>query len=266
MTSLGHPLAVLRQAATAGISDFTVLYTWRSWILGWLSRVLAQVAFFALIGRLLQSPDATRYLLVGNAVLMAVLESTFVIAFTSWERRTGMLPLLVAAPTSTVLVFCGRNLPWVISGTVSASIALFALAPVFGVSLAMPAALLAVPLIATVSASAYALGLFLAAIVLRMTELRNIVGNLAWWAVALFAGVQVPVTFWPEWVQALATALPATHGLRAIRAATDGELALVPRDVSLEIAVGAGWLVLAVLTFRYVGARGRRHGWIASGD
>jgi ABC-2 type transport system permease protein len=129
-----------------------------------------------------------RYLLIGNAVLIAVLESAFVVAGTTWERRAGTLPLLIAAPTSPVVVFCGRSVQWLASGTASASIALLVLAPMFGIALPMPDALLAIPLIGLVSVSAYCIGLVLAGVVLRAMELRNVVGNVIWMGIALLAG------------------------------------------------------------------------------
>jgi ABC-2 type transport system permease protein len=257
---------VLRYAVASGFADFAVVYTWRGWLFGWLSRVLCQVAFFALIGRLLGSATATRYLLIGNAVLIAVIESTLVIASSQAERRAGTLPLLLAAPTSLALVFTGRGVQWLASGTASASIALFALAPAFGVRLPLPGALLAVPLIAAVSASAYALGLCLAALVLRAGQLRNLVGNLTWWLIGLGAGVQVPATFWPRWLRVVAAGLPATHGLHAIRAVTGGDWAAALRGAALELAVGSGWLALAVLAFHRFARRARRHGNVDFGD
>lgn len=262
-----NTLTVLRYAAATGFADFGVMFTWRSWTVGWLSRVLCQVAFFALIGRLLESPDTVRYLLIGNAVLIAVLESAFVVAGTTWERRAGTLPLLIAAPTSPVVVFCGRSVQWLASGTASASIALLVLAPLFGVTLPMPQALLAVPLIGLVSVSAYCFGLVLAGVVLRAMELRNVVGNVIWMGIALLAGVQVPVTFWPGWAQAVSTVLPATHGLAGIRTLLDGGgLGTVVGRAGLEIAIAVGWLTVAALTFRHLAEQGRRNGAIEFAD
>jgi ABC-2 type transport system permease protein len=263
-----NTLTVLRYAAATGFADFGVMFTWRTWTLGWLSRVLCQVAFFAMIGRLLDSPDVVRYLLIGNAVLIAVVESAFVVASTTWERRAGTLPLLIAAPTSPVVVFCGRSVQWLASGTASASIALLVLAPVFGISLPMPQALLAVPLIGLVSVSAYCFGLVLAGVVLRAMELRNVVGNVIWMGIALLAGVQVPVTFWPGWAQAVSQVLPATtHGLAAIRDLLgSGPLGPVAVRALLELAVALGWLSVAALTFRHLAEQGRRNGAIEFAD
>ncbi|SBT63681.1 ABC-2 type transport system permease protein [Micromonospora sediminicola] len=253
----------LRLAAAAGFADFAAIHTWRTWLFGWLGRVLCQVAFFALIGRLLDSADSTRYLLVGNAVLIAVMESMFVVASTTWERRTGVLPLLVAAPTDPVLVFCGRSAQWLASGTVSATIALFVMAPVFGVELPMPRALLVVPLIGLVSVSAYCFALVLAGLVLRAMMLRNVVGNIGWLCISLVAGAQVPVQALPDWLRAVGFVSPARHGTAAVRATLDHRPGSeVLRQAGLELLVAAGWLTVAVLTFRRLAEHGRRDGSI----
>lgn len=156
---------------------------------------------------------------------------------------------------------------WLASGTASASIALLVLAPLFGIALPLPQALVAIPLIGLVSVSAYCFGLVLAGVVLRAMELRNVVGNVIWMGIALLAGVQVPVTFWPGWVQVVSAVLPATHGLAAIRALLDGgAVATVAGQAGLEVAVALGWLAVAALTFRRLAEHGRRTGSIEFAD
>jgi ABC-2 type transport system permease protein len=259
-------LTAFRYAVATGVADYSTMYSWRTWTAGWLSRVLCQVAFFALIGRLLDSPAATQFLLVGNAVVMAAVESCFVTASTTWERRGGTLPLLVAAPAGPLLAFGARSLFWPASGTATASISLFALAPLFGVPLPMPRALLAVPVIALVALATYTFALTLSGYVLRVAEARNVVGNVAHLSLMALCGVQVPATFWPDWVQAVAGFLPVRHGLDGVRTLlSGGPLGTVLRDAGLEVAVGLGWLAVAALTFRRFAESGRRDGSIEFG-
>ena len=267
LTVLRARLTVLRYAILAGLADYGTMYTWRTWLAGWLSRVLCQVAFFALIGHLLGSAVATRYLLIGNAVMMAALESCFVTASTAWERWSGTLPLLVASPADPLLAFAGRSLFWLGTGTCTASVSLFALAPLFGVSLPFPAALLTVPLITLTGTSTYCFALVLGGLVLRATEARNLVGNVAHLSIMAICGVQVPVGFWPAPVRMVADVLPVTHGLAALRILLDGGAAGdVVTGAALECAVAAGWFALAAVTFRWFAERGRRDGSIEFGD
>src|SRR5207247_451394 len=92
-------MRIVRGAIVSGFADYRAIYTWRSWLFGWLARVLSQVAFFALIGRLVGGQTAA-YVLIGNAVAVAALESCMAVSSSTWERRAGTLPLLVAAPAS----------------------------------------------------------------------------------------------------------------------------------------------------------------------
>nr|AGZ94021.1 ABC transporter permease protein [Streptomyces sp. MMG1612] len=267
MSSVLNTARVLRYAAATGFADFAAVYTWRTWTFGWLCRVLCQVSFFALVGRLVDTPGQTRFLLIGNAVTIAAMESSAVVASTTWERRAGTLPLLVASPAEPALVFCGRSVQWIASGVVTSLTCLLALGPFFGVRYGLGQALAAAGITVVVSLSSYTFCLVLAGLVLGRMGLRNIVGNLASLSLMAFCGVQVPTDYWPDWIGAVAAVLPVTHGLSAMRALMDGAAAgRVGSEVLLEAAVGAGWAVVAVLTFRRLAERGRADGSIEFGD
>jgi ABC-2 type transport system permease protein len=63
---------------------------------------------------------------------------------------------------------------------------------------------------------------------------------------------------WPT-----AHVLPLTHGLAAIRDLLAGEqLAPILANAGLELAVGAGWLLLALASFNRLAEAGRRDGSI----
>jgi hypothetical protein len=145
---------------TAG-ADLGAIYTWQTWLV----RVLAQVVFFALLGRLVASPATTRYLVVGNAVLIVVIEAMFVVASTTWERREGTLPLLVAAPGCLPVVFVGRSVRWLADGAACATVAFVVVGAMFRVPMPFPRVLLVLPLVTLVALSTHAFGLVAAAVV-----------------------------------------------------------------------------------------------------
>jgi ABC-2 type transport system permease protein len=256
-------LRILRLSALTGFRDYATIYTWRTWLVGWYVRVLAQVVFFALIGKLLGSEERVRYLLIGNSVMLAAIGSLFAVAGTTWERRAGTLPLLVASPTSPTLVFTGRS-AWALTEGIASSIGVFYVAAaVFGVPLAWPRALLYVPLVVLIGLSCYALGTFLGGLVLRAMGLRNVVANIVWGTMLAFCGATVPLSFYPEAVQWVAHALPLTHGLEAVRGALgNGSAASILAEAALEALVGLVWLALALLTFERLAEGGRRDGSI----
>jgi len=254
-------LRVVRYALLTGYYDYQTIYTWRTWVVGWYLRVLSQVAFFALIGKLLHSTARTHYLLVGNAMLLAAMGSLVAVASTQWERWAGTMPLLVAAPSSHVVVFAGRSLTFVADAVVTSLGAFFAAAAMFGLPLPWPRVLLLPFLVISIAIATYALAIFLGGCALRAPGSRNVVSNLAQTTMMALAGVNVPVAFYPGAVHALSYALPLTFGLRGVRGLLAGAGGwTVAADVGVQLAVALGWLVLALLTFDRFGERGRRTG------
>ena len=165
MSRLGTTLRILGYAAGSGLSDYSAAFTVRTWFLGWYSRILAQVLFFATIGSLL-GRSHTRYLLIGNAVFLMTLHGLLTTASTTWERDSGTLPLLVAAPTPAPLVLAGRSLFWVPQGLACALGSLVLIGLPLHVSLPALRLLQCLPMLLLIGLSSYCLGLFLGALVL----------------------------------------------------------------------------------------------------
>lgn len=254
---------VVRAAARGALADFRTIHTPVTWAVGWLGRIIMQVVFFALIGRLLEDEAAVRYLFVGQAVLACAMECHLAIQSTTWERRTGTLALLVAAPGPLWPVFVGRSLQWLPSGTATASIVLLAVGPIFGVTWTVTSAAVTVGLLALAAGTTYGLALTLASLVLRRPRWRNVVANVATVTTTLVAGVAFPAAALPGWLQVVGQAVPLTHALAAVREVQAGttESALVPH-VGAAVATGLLWFVLAVAGFTVFGERGRRDGSI----
>jgi ABC-2 type transport system permease protein len=257
MRSSGAAAVAWHSAANA-YADFRAVYTWRTWVFGWLGRMLAQVTFFTYLGVLLGSAEQVRFMVLGNAVMTCVVESMMVVASTSWERWTGTLPLITAAPVSPLWIFFGRSLQWPLSGTATSLIALFALAPWFGVSWSPAQVPAVVALVLLVALTTYCFGLFVAALTLLRSGLRNVASNALYLTMMAICGVQVPIGFWPGWVQAIAQAFPLTPGLSALRSLHAGEPAW--GAAARAAALGVIWLALAHFAFRWMLRRGRAHG------
>lgn len=258
---------VLRQAGVSAFAELAVLYTWRTWTFTWLARLLIQVSFFGLIGRMLGGDEQIRYLLIGNALAIAALESSVAILAVHDERRSGTLPLLIAAPAGHLVVYLGRGLHYLASGVVTSSAAFFLLPPLFGIDLPWPRTALAVVAIVVVALSAYCYAGFLAAVVLGWPSQMWVVLNLSYLVLMSFCGVNVPVDFWPGWIQQLTALLPLTHGLAGVRELIDtGSVASFARGLALEAVVAAGWLAAAAAMFQVMVVRGRSTGSIEYGS
>src|ERR687883_1424586 len=130
-------------------------------------RVIAQVSFFGLIGLRVANDRSAFFLLVGNALAVAAQNGVFSLNMTTTERWAGTLPLLVASPSSPLVVFASRGSYLAVDGTLSALGALFIAGPLFGMHLPWPRVLLVLPLTGVVAISSYCFGTFLAGIVFR---------------------------------------------------------------------------------------------------
>ncbi|WP_327350792.1 ABC transporter permease [Streptomyces sp. NBC_01304] len=256
----GSRVQVLGWAARAGLADYGTVFTWKTWLLGWFVRMLAQVLFFTTIGTLL-GPDQARYLLIGNAVALVALHGMFATASTTWELQNGTLPLLVASPSNPALVLVGRSLFWLPDGVACGLGAVLILGPVADLRLTVLSVLLLTALLVLVAVTSYCLGLFLGSLVLTAPDLRNVVSNAAFTVMLIVCGAEVPAGAVGPVLAGLGQVLPLTHGLSAIREALDGEAGLHTLGLAgWETLVGACWLGAALGVLAWRARRSRRDG------
>ena len=253
-------LRIVRKASRVGFEDVKAQYTWKSWLFGWITRVTAQVLFFAAMGLLVGGPDFVVFAFVGNVCAMAALMPQGAGPDTAWERGLGTLPLLVAAPRSMLPVFSGRSAFYIVQGVVEASFVFAILAPFVGFAghwWWLPVGLLALGL------GSYGLGLFLASINIRRPRIGNIVFNTVFYTLVAIAGVNVPTEVFPEAVQRAANVLPMHHGILGTRSLlSEGLSPDAFGQLGLEVLIGIGWFLLAMAGFRLFAEGGRRDGTI----
>ncbi|MGD0713668.1 MAG: ABC transporter permease [Gaiellaceae bacterium] len=254
-------LTVMEHAFRAGLADYRAIFTWRSWALGWMVRVIAQVSFFALIGLRVANDRAAFYLLIGNALAVAAQSGVFSLNMTTTERWAGTLPLLVASPTSPVVVFASRGAYLVVDGSLSALGALFIAGPAFGLHLPWPRVLAVVPLTAIVALASYCFGTFLAGVIFRFRSINSLVVLVGYVGLMTVCGVNVPLSYYPTALEWASRFLPLTNGLLAIREVFAGApWSTVVGHAALEAAVAVGWMTAALLTFNRLASRGRLDG------
>jgi ABC-2 type transport system permease protein len=259
-------IGVLRGGALQGFAELRATYTWRTWTGGWLLRVLSQVMFFALLGRLLRSAERTQYLAVGNAVALVSIEAAFVIRSMCSERAQGTLPLILASPGSPMPVYLGRGAHWLCTGFLSSAITLAAVPWLLGVPLRPDRLLTVLPMLPVIGLSTYCYGTFMGALALRSPRWQWLVMNVAYLSLLTLSGVNVPLTYWPVPLRVLAQVLPLSHGLSAVRTALHGgPTTAVLGGLGLEVLVGAGWLALAAASGKRLISRGRVNGSVDFG-
>lgn len=254
-------LVVMQHAFRAGVADYRAIFTWKSWVLGWMVRVVSQISFFALIGIRLHNERAAFYLLIGNALAVAAQSGIFSLNMTSAERWAGTLPLLVASPTSPVVVFASRGSYLAIDGSLSAVGGLFIAGAAFGLHLPWPRVLAVLPLTAVIALASYCFGTFLAGIVFRFRSVNSLLVLVGYVGLMTVAGVNVPLSYYPVALEWFAHFLPLTNGLLGIREVFAGaRWSSVIGHAALEAAVGLGWMTAALLSFNRLASQGRLDG------
>jgi ABC-2 type transport system permease protein len=254
-------LLVMQHAFRAGVADYRAIFTWRSWVLGWMVRVIAQISFFGLIGLRVADERTAFYLLIGNALAVAAQSGVFSLNMTSAERWGGTLPLLVASPTSPVVVFSSRGAYLAVDGALSALGGLFIAGPLFGLDLPWPRVLAVAPLTAVVAIASYCFGTFLAGIVFRFRNINSLMVLVGYVGLMTVCGVNVPLDYYPAALEWASRFLPLTNGLLAIRETFEGApWRTIVGHATLEGAVAVGWMTAALLSFNRLASRGRIDG------
>src|SRR5512134_363552 len=111
--------------------------------------------------------------------------------------------------------------------------------------------------------SIYGLGFAFASLVITAKEANAFV-FLVRGIVMIFCGITFPVSILPEWMQPIATWLPQTYIIRAMRSAalsTDG-LSAIAGDLKILALFGIFWLTVGYLLFNWMERRARRTGAI----
>jgi ABC-2 type transport system permease protein len=171
------------------------------------------------------------------------------------------LSLLLASPSRAVVVFASRGIYVMADGVFSSLLGLFVLGPAFGVHLPLPRVLVVVPLTLLVGLSAYFFSTFLAGVILRRREITGLIVNSTIVTLMALCGINVPVSFYPDWLAWISRCLPITNGLEAIRAVIDGSAwSTVAAHAGAEVIVAAAWLTLALATFGRFMRAGQRDG------
>jgi ABC-2 type transport system permease protein len=251
----------LRVFFVGGYLSYRALFNWMHWsyyVPTMLGSPIFQVLFFAYVGRFAQLRD-DEFFVTGNAVQLSAMAGVYGMAMTiGGERWTQTLSPLMASPASRLPLFLGRSLPLIANGIVTSAFAF----TVGWLLLDFEMAPAQIPALAVVvAASAFActsLGLVVGALGLRARDVF-FVANLVVFLLLLFCGVNIPLESLPGWMEAVARALPLTHGIEAAREVADGaSLAEVDHLVWTELGIGAVYAALGYTLFRVFEFEGRR--------
>jgi ABC-2 type transport system permease protein len=251
----------LRVFFRGGVTSYRALFGWLNPWVGIPMLVIAplfQLLFFAYLGRATDVASDT-YFVVGNALLAASLPGINGVGGTvSGERYAKTLGILLASPANRLALFLGRTLPAVATGFAVSALCLVSGALLLDVHVAGSAVpgLLLVIVVSAFSCSA--LGLCTGSVGLRVRDVIAV----SWIfqpVLLLVSGANVPRDRLPDWLQAIGSGLPLTHGIEAARDLVAGQtLAESGRPLLLELMIGLAYAVAGVLLLRFFEFESRR--------
>jgi ABC-2 type transport system permease protein len=244
-------LRVLARAAYLSLYQYFALYDPKAYVLTWIPRVLLETLFLALVAQFIGGRDLLLFTVIGFAGYRTLHTTvTFTSGSVTSELFTGTMPLLVGSPTDPTLILTGRNLAWMFHG-VSTGVLTVGVAAILGLPITFRSLVLALAALLIIELAAYALGLFVGSVLLRSPGLGNTVGNIVGFTLFAISGVTVPLASLPSGVQAVALAMPLSHGLLALREILGaGAVEVYVPLLVQETLIGGAYLALALVSFR----------------
>ncbi len=246
-----------------GLISYRALFYWITpwqYIPTMLGAPLFQILFFVYLGRA-TGVGSTTFFVVGNSIQICSMSGIYGMTMAlANERQFQTLSPLLATPANRIALFLGRGLPVLISGlqTTVFGFLVSALILNFRPSTAAIPELALTVLVSTASCTGF--GMALGSFGLRVRDVW-LSANIAYFAMLLLCGVEVPLRQLPGFLRGLAQILPLTHGIEAGRLLASGQhVAAAWPYIWEELAVGAAWATIAFLLFTYFERQGRRTG------
>ncbi len=256
--SPGPGRTFLRTMMGRAYPRFIGIWREKSWILFDVFLPLLQVSAYVYIYRAIGAPpEFTGFVVLGGATIaywMNVLWSMASQLY--WEKETGNLQLYLIAPTSRMAILLGMALGGLTATTVRAMGVILVGALIFRIPLQVGHGALFCGVFLLTLAALYGLGMLLSSAFLLWGREAWHLSNLLMEPVYLFSGFYFPVRALGFWVALLASVLPITLGLDAMRQLLYPRLMEQFRflAVEVELTILAG---LAVL-FIFLAHRGLR--------
>jgi ABC-2 type transport system permease protein len=222
---------------------------------------LFQILFFTLLGMYATGPENAHFYVIGNAVQVAALSGIFGVTLSiGGDRWEGTLAYLFGTPANRLTLFVGRAFMHVIDGMFGVVIGLTWGTLLLNLDLSKtdPVALALTIFITTLSTSGMGLLLGCMSLITRNVMFIN---NTVYFLLLVFAGVNIPISSLPQWMQPLSYALPMTRGIAAAREIIAGEsLKSVAPLLSGEFLVGLIYISTGYLLFRWFEFQAKRRG------
>ncbi len=240
----------------------------KSWVFFEIFLPLLQVTAYVFIYRAIQAPpEFLGFVVLGGAMSAYWLNVLWSMASQLyWEKETGNLELYIVAPTSRVAILLGMALGGMFATTLRAVAVITIGTLLFGISMSVTNVPVLIGVFVTTLVALYGMGMLLSSLFLLFGREAWHLSNLLQEPVSLVSGFYFPVRALGQVVAAVASILPITLGLDAMRQllfpAMLENLRFLPPTVELGILAGLAvlFLFLAHHALAYFETLARREG------
>lgn len=251
-------LQVFARSCTVAFAHERLMHSWWTWGVLWMGRLVAEISFFALIGRLIGDSSAVAFLLVGAAMLSPAYGTMFTSQAVRDMMFDGLIPYMIAAPAPAFPAALGRSVHWCVDGVIAGTIGLIVGNQLFDLGFGAGELVALVLLVMVCPVVTIGIGMVLGSVAVRFPRGSNMQAGLARALLGLLCGATFAVTFLPGWLQPVSEIIPLTHLVAAAREVTGPG---APGDeLALAAVTGALWLALAYGLVRRQFDRARRSG------
>lgn len=215
----------------------------------------------AVFARLTGTVDYTGYVAVGTVLWLwmnaALWDSGM---FFRQEQMRGTLDSNWMTPAPRLSHLLGAELFSLLTGFGMTTMAILEFRFLLGVRVTGSPWVLALS-VAAVLPCVYGLSLLFASLVVWAKDVSTMV-NVVRGAFLIFCGVSFPLAVLPGWMRAVASALPLTYAINAVRTAalTKVGLGAVGRDLAMLVVYGCVLLASGLAAFNYMERQARRRG------
>ena len=176
------------------------------------------------------------------------------------EKHVGTLSPLMQTPASLFCVFLGMSVLNIVAGLISSGLSLCYAQFVFDIDLSAANFLSVIVIVMLTVFSLTGFGMMIGSVGLRLRT-SSIIANIVSYVGLLICGVNFPLSYLPQWVQAVASALPLTYGVNAMRGAVDGAgLSSIYGDLLMMAGLGLLYLAISWVLFRMFEKMARNSG------
>ncbi len=195
---------ILSSAATYTRNKFQMVPVWL-WLLQIVCTSFFSMFFFVILADYVSNPEVTvRYVVIGNVVQSMAATTLYAVSdLPGTEKHVGTLSPLMQTPANLFCVFLGMSILNIVAGLISSTLSLGYAQFVFGIDLTMANFLSVAVIVLLTVLSLTGFGMMIGSVGLRLRT-SSIIANIVSYIGLLICGVNFPLSYLPEWVQAVA--------------------------------------------------------------